>query len=486
MPAALKTWRDRLDFLLQEQAKAVDPEQKFTLAERIKEAKSKVAELEAKPDATSALGRRIVGWKTLLRRTASRLSRNRLFRPLLLIAVLTIAAILLWTSRSLLSSRKLESIASEFANDRISSQLRQYYDKELVDEQTQDHELLTRLEIKHGLFFGTLTRRYFDRIEELAQKPPANPERLLDTLVSKYRFTEAESLALALATKEENKTFPNYRKICDHYNTAGWVAACQEGYSGFFAQWLAVSQDQYKRAIDHFNRADLTADHSQDPSLKAGPQFGIATVRFRLGHCKEAEVPIRESVSARGDEKNSSNLEARTLLGQVLLECGDSAEAEKELKAVYDIRAISPDNPDTLRSWCNWGNALRAQKNIKAVEEHRKVFGKCRNKFKAENILTLYCHYNYAQTLSELGKSESEAETEFRQVTGLLKTRFPKNRLTLDSLFQFACHLRKMGKLDEATSVSKEVLEGRRDLLGKEHPDTIRAGKLLEELQATK
>jgi tetratricopeptide (TPR) repeat protein len=296
----------------------------------------------------------------------------------LLIAVLTIAAISWWTSRNLLSSGKLESIASEFANDRISSQLRQYYDKELVDEKTQDHELLRGLEIKHGLFSGTLTRRYFDRIEELAQKPPANPERLLDTLVSKYRFAEAESLALALATKAENKTFPNYREICDLYNTAGWVAMCQEGYPGFFAQWLAVSQDQYKRAIDHFYAADLAAEHSQDPRLKAGPQYGIATVRFRLGDCKGAELPIRESVSARkaesGEEKNSSDLEARTLLGQVLLECGDLTEAEKELKAVYDIRASSPENPDTLRSRCNWGNALRAQKNNRAEEEHWNAF----------------------------------------------------------------------------------------------------------------
>jgi hypothetical protein len=78
VPEALKTWRDKLDFLHQEEAKAVDPEQKFNLAERIKEAKSKIAELEAKPDVTSAFGGKIAGWMTLLRSTASRLSTKRL------------------------------------------------------------------------------------------------------------------------------------------------------------------------------------------------------------------------------------------------------------------------------------------------------------------------------------------------------------------------------------------------------------------------
>ena len=503
--ALARDWRNKLHFLKQEEAKGADHAQKFNLAEQIKDAKSKIAQWE-EASATSAfraefppnggyvpgkVGGRKDEAAPLSGTSTKDRSQQKKFALLgiLLIALLITAAISWWTSRNILSSRKIESIASEFVNDRISSQLRQYYDKELVDEKTQDHELLRGLEIKHGLFSGTLTRRYFDRIQELVQKTPTNPDRLLDALVSNYRFADAESLALTLATKEEDKTFPNYRKICDLYNSAGWVAMCQDGYSGFYAQWLAVSQDQYARAIDHFNRADLAAEHSQDPRLKAGPQYGIATVRFRLGKCREAELPIRESVLARkaekGDEKNSSNLEARTLLGQVLLECGDVTEAEKELKAVYDIRtASSPGNPDTLRSWCNWGNALRAQNNNKAEEEHRKVFDKCRAKFTSENILTLYCHYSYAQTLSALGKSG--AENEFRQVTRLLQTRFPKNRLTLDSLYQFACHLRKVGKLDEAANFSKEALEGRRDLLGKEHPDTIKAGNLLEELQAGK
>ena len=47
MSEALKIWRNRLDFLQEEEAKAVDSEQKFNLREKIKDAKSKIAELQA-------------------------------------------------------------------------------------------------------------------------------------------------------------------------------------------------------------------------------------------------------------------------------------------------------------------------------------------------------------------------------------------------------------------------------------------------------
>ncbi|MEN6490291.1 MAG: hypothetical protein ABFD66_15665 [Smithella sp.] len=43
---ALNVWRNKLDFLQVEEAKASDPTQKFSIAEQIKEAKSKIAELE--------------------------------------------------------------------------------------------------------------------------------------------------------------------------------------------------------------------------------------------------------------------------------------------------------------------------------------------------------------------------------------------------------------------------------------------------------
>jgi hypothetical protein len=46
---ALDLWRQKLDFLQQQEAVVADPVQKFALAEQIKEAKAKIAELEATP-----------------------------------------------------------------------------------------------------------------------------------------------------------------------------------------------------------------------------------------------------------------------------------------------------------------------------------------------------------------------------------------------------------------------------------------------------
>jgi chromosome segregation ATPase len=46
MSQALDTWTERLDCLQHQEAIAVDSEQKFSLAVRIKEAKAKIAELE--------------------------------------------------------------------------------------------------------------------------------------------------------------------------------------------------------------------------------------------------------------------------------------------------------------------------------------------------------------------------------------------------------------------------------------------------------
>ena len=50
MSAALETWKRKLDDFQQQEAIAADPAIKFNLAELIKEAKAKIAELEKGTD----------------------------------------------------------------------------------------------------------------------------------------------------------------------------------------------------------------------------------------------------------------------------------------------------------------------------------------------------------------------------------------------------------------------------------------------------
>ncbi|MGH8579906.1 MAG: hypothetical protein ACREVK_07240, partial [Gammaproteobacteria bacterium] len=58
MSKALETWKKKLDYLLQQEAIAADPSQKFGLVEQIEEAKAKIKELEpaARSQPASAAG----------------------------------------------------------------------------------------------------------------------------------------------------------------------------------------------------------------------------------------------------------------------------------------------------------------------------------------------------------------------------------------------------------------------------------------------
>jgi len=58
----------------------------------------------------------------------------------------------------------------------------------------------------------------------------------------------------------------------------------------------------------------------------------------------------------------------------------------------------------------------------------------------------------------------------------------PKNRLTLECLYQFARTLCKEEKVAEARAVAKQVLDGCRDALGEKHPDTVKAEELFDHL----
>ena len=57
MSQALDTWKNKLDYFQQQEAIATDPALKFTLAEQIKEAKAKIAELEATTHSQPTSGR---------------------------------------------------------------------------------------------------------------------------------------------------------------------------------------------------------------------------------------------------------------------------------------------------------------------------------------------------------------------------------------------------------------------------------------------
>jgi tetratricopeptide (TPR) repeat protein len=471
------------------------------------------------PTAGGETSQRWQDWKRRISRGLQHGSAQPIItRFVILVAILGVVLVAVWGTRNLLFQRKLPHIVDDFVDQRITAKLNEYYTKTTVDDKKLDTEILGTLETKYGLASGTLTHEYFTGIEQSAVELTANPQprpgylaarssQLLNSLTYRYRFREAEQLALALASEEEKQTFPKDRAICEFYNTAGWMALCQDGYPGQFAQWLAVSKEQYQRAEEYFDKADNSAQKIEDRGFRAGPEYGIAMVRFRTGHCAEAKSLIQESVKARlnkpGDERNTSNLDASALLGQVLLECGDKAEGEKELKRVYNtrmdierqeqgIKVIAPKNIFTILSWCDWGNALRAQGNPMAEKVHEEAFDRCKSETTPEALPRLYCQYNLAQTLSEVGRNH-EAEVEFREVISVLEARYDpktphglKNRLTLDVCYQFARHLAKTKQVNEATTFAKDASDGRRALLGEQHPDTMQAEKLLKELQSRK
>ena len=58
------------------------------------------------------------------------------------------------------------------------------------------------------------------------------------------------------------------------------MALCQDGYLGFFGRWLAVPKDKIQTANDYFYKA---ANVTNNPMQRAGPEFGISTVRYYRG-----------------------------------------------------------------------------------------------------------------------------------------------------------------------------------------------------------
>ena len=198
---------------------------------------------------------------------------------------------------------------------------------------------------------------------------------------------------------------------------------------------------------------------------------------------------IEDSVKFRLDDKsedktNSSNLGARTLLGKTLLKLGAKDQAEVKLREVRDIwMEIDQRNPCTLKSRCDWGNALRAQHNNAALEEHRGAFDVCISAFNWQEPVTFYCGLNFAQTLSEFGKTK-EAEDLFRLVTTPRRWRALPPAIS-ETHWRHATSLRSIFQkrsVPEALPYAQQALDGRLALLGENHPDTKKAKTLVEKL----
>ena len=144
-----------------------------------------------------------------------------------LIAVLVASAVCRWTSQNILSTRDLEFIVFKFVSARLTN-LKQYYEKKHVtDNKAYDQELLSELEIQHGLASGTLTWRYFDRIEKQAHTQVGTPQDVINSLTVRKQFRQAEKLAVTLATEEEQKLLPDNRLGFVTYTILpdGWPSA---------------------------------------------------------------------------------------------------------------------------------------------------------------------------------------------------------------------------------------------------------------------
>lgn len=192
----------------------------------------------------------------------------------------------------------------------------------------------------------------------------------------------------------------------------------------------------------------------------------------------------------RRDSRPSAHpatLASRNNLGGTFLMEGKFPEAEAEYRALNDLfeRAFGPDHWYVYRSYRETSKALRAQRKYKessafldsAAGVLNRGYSDCGSGFvspRSREALNLASEGGYA-----------EAEALLRAVRNLmLRTEDPEGFDTAYAHGRLAEILRDQGKDEEARPEAEAAYAGFRKCQEEEHPATVHARKLVEELKA--
>jgi TIR domain-containing protein/tetratricopeptide repeat protein len=208
-----------------------------------------------------------------------------------------------------------------------------------------------------------------------------------------------------------------------------------------------------------------------DPEAPAGPGAQQRTGAVRSGR-RGLELARRRL----GDEHRTTAAAALSLAWTLRFN-GELEEARSLQERGLEIRRrlLGDDDPDTLTALVNLSTTLRDQGELDRPREMQEIVLEGRRRWLGEEAPpTLWVMSDLAGTLRMQGDLARARELQER-VLAAWQRRGDHSR---DSLFAMAClagTLSELGELDRAAALQEQVLEGRRLLLGNEHPDTLRA-----------
>ncbi|WP_405015124.1 tetratricopeptide repeat protein [Kitasatospora sp. NBC_01539] len=229
----------------------------------------------------------------------------------------------------------------------------------------------------------------------------------------------------------------------------------------------------------------LGAEH--DAALTARTREGRSL--FRLGRFTDAAALHRRVLGVRErllGPDHPDTLESAFALQFPLLQLeGHHAEAHALLARVAEgrERILGPAHPLTLYTRANQLEYLEGDELRREVD--RDLPADCLHHLGADHPVTVVGRHNHAYALWQLGDRAEEADRLAAAVLAdYLRLYGPRFPVTVSAQLLHARTRAATGHLPEAVDLMAEVVTGREETLGPDHPYTVRTREILAELRA--
>jgi serine/threonine protein kinase len=241
-----------------------------------------------------------------------------------------------------------------------------------------------------------------------------------------------------------------------------------------------VAQGQPLVALDLLTRASrqLDAGRSLPPTIESELRMTVGDGFQALASYDEASHEYARATDLRRRSLGPDDrltLASMTSSGAVLVAQGELVEAETLLDEVREraTRRFGEADEVTLEATTNLAAAYEAQGNAKALELLRRVAELRAAALGSDDERTLTARNGLAAALDRSGRID-EATTIWRDVlAGCERTLGPNHPKTLSTLGNVAYALSMRDKLAEAAPYIDEALRRRTLVFGPEHPDTL-------------
>ncbi|WP_328657510.1 tetratricopeptide repeat protein [Streptomyces sp. NBC_00334] len=244
------------------------------------------------------------------------------------------------------------------------------------------------------------------------------------------------------------------------YEAGDWTAA------------LALAATAARTAAEH-----LGDEHPATIEARSGQ----GPVLFRLGRYAEAAEllrPVHRDALRTLGPHDARTLDAAYELQRVLHRLGDLTQARTLLETVLDGRrhVLGEDHVATLKTRCEMLElrlALDEFDGYTAAAEE--LAGDCERRLGPDHLVTVWARDALARGLLRSGRG-AEAEELFGRVLAGQRAGYGDGHpLVLGVLIQLSRAQYAQGKREQAAESAREVAEGRAEVLGEDHPETVAA-----------